>query len=160
MRPTVRQLLGIGLLCAAAGAAHADSVPRDVNSFAKYSDPQRAVAAVATEFNAAPGKPVRLAIYDSEEAFLEHARAKHEARLDEEGVAVLPLSDLEPGEYAFAAYLDENGDGQLNRGKILGRPKEPVAFSNGVKPKLRKPSYDETKVSIGPGSVVVITLDD
>jgi uncharacterized protein (DUF2141 family) len=73
---------------------------------------------------------------------------------------VLALGDLAPGEYAFAAYLDENGDGKLNRGKVLGRPKEPVAFSNGVKPKLRKPRYDETKVSVAPGSVVVITLED
>lgn len=131
-----------------------------MNSFAKYADPGQAVAAVKTEFRADAGQAVRLAIYDSEEAFLEHARAKHEARLDEEGVAVLPLADLEPGEYAFAAYLDENGDGVLNRGKILGRPKEPVAFSNGVKPKLRKPRYDETKVTVAPGSVVVITLED
>lgn len=156
----MRRFLSIGLLCAAAGVAHADSVPRDMNVFAKYADPGQVVAAVATEFRAAPGQPVRLAIYDSEEAFLERARAKHQARLDEEGVAVLPLADLEPGEYAFAAYLDENGDGKLNRGKILGRPKEPVAFSNGVKPKLRKPRYDETKVAVGPGSVVVITLED
>ena len=48
----------------------------------------------------------------------------------------------------------------LNRGKVLGRPKEPVAFSNGVVPKLRKPRYDETKVAVAPGSVVVITLKD
>lgn len=156
----MRQLLGIGLLCAAAGAAQADSVPQDMNIFAKYADPSQAVAAVKTEFHAMAGQAVRLTIYDSEEGFLERARAKREALLDEDGVAVLPLADLEPGEYAFAAYLDENGDGVLNRGKILGRPKEPVAFSNGVKPKLRKPRYDETKIAIGPGSVVVITLED
>ena len=156
----MRQLLGFGILCIAAGAAQADSVPDDVNPFAKYADPAQAVAAVKTEFKALPGQAVRLTIYDSEEAFLETAREKREAHLDENGVAVLPLEGLAPGEYAFAAYLDENGDGVLNRGKILGRPKEPVAFSNGVTPKLRKPRYDETKVSIGPGSVVVITLED
>ena len=156
----MRRILGIGVLLAAASAAHADSAPRDINPFAKYADPAIAVAAVKTEFSAAAGQAVRLTIYDSEEAFLEHARAKIEARVDADGVAVLPLDLLEPGEYAFAAYLDENGDGVLNRGKILGRPKEPVAFSNGVKPKLRKPRYDETKVVVSPGSVVVITLDD
>lgn len=155
----VRRVLGIGVLLAVAGAAHADSVPAD-RIFAKYADPAHVVAAVNTEFNAAPGQAVRLTIYNSEEAFLEQAWAKYEARIDEDGVAVLPLGDLEPGEYAFAAYLDENGDGVLNRGKILGRPKEPVAFSNGVKPKLRKPRFDETKVSVTHGSVVVITLDD
>lgn len=154
----VRRMLGIGVLLAA-GAAHADSVPADP-MFSKYADPAHVVAAVKTEFTALPGQAVRLTIYDSEEAFLEQARAKFEASLDEEGVAVLPLGDLEPGEYAFAAYLDENGDGVLNRGKVLGRPKEPVAFSNGVKPKLRKPRFDEAKVTVSHGSVVVITLDD
>ena len=155
----MRRIAGIGVLLAAAGVAHADSVPSDP-MFTKYADPAHVVAAVKTEFAALPGQAVRLSIYDSEEAFLEQARAKFEAQLDEEGVAVLPLGELEPGEYAFAAYLDQNGDGKLNRGKILGRPKEPVAFSNGVKPKLRKPRFDETKVAVAHGSVVVITLED
>jgi uncharacterized protein (DUF2141 family) len=35
-----------------------------------------------------------------------------------------------------------------------------VAFSNGVKPKLGKPSFEETKVAVNENSVVVITLDD
>jgi len=48
----------------------------------------------------------------------------------------------------------------LNRGKVIGRPKEPLAFSNGVKPKLRKPRFEEAKVDVVPGSVVVLTLDD
>jgi len=157
----VRQLLGIVLSCTAVlGGANADSVPQDGDLFARYADPAQAVAAVKVEFDAQPGQAVRLSIYDSEEAFLEQARAKHQALLDDDGVAVLPLASLEPGEYAFAAYLDKNGDGKLNRGKILGRPKEPVAFSNGVKPKLRKPRFDETKVIVRPGSVVIITLED
>lgn len=150
----------IGLLGVLAGAAHAGSAPQDVNAFSKYADPASPVAAVTTQFRALPGQAVRLSIYDSEDAFLEQARAKYEAPIGDEGVAVLSLEGLEPGEYAFAAYLDKNGDGKLNRGKILGRPKEPVAFSNGVTPKLRKPRYDETKVSVAPGSVVVITLED
>ena len=156
----MRRLLGIGALLIVAGAAHADSAPGYINPFAKYADPAFAVAAVKTDFIAAPGQAVRLTIYDSEDAFLHQARAKHEAVLGADGVAVLPLADLEPGEYAFAAYLDENGDGVLNRGKVLGRPKEPVAFCNGVVPKLRKPRYDETKVPVAPGEVVVITLKD
>jgi len=156
----VRKLLGIGVFLAAAGAAHADSASRDVSAFEKYADPLQAVAAVKTDFDAPAGQAVRLTIYDSEDRFLHEAHSKRQAVLNEDGVAILPLADLAPGEYAFAAYLDENGDGVLNRGKILGRPKEPVAFSNGFVPKLRKPRYNETKVSVAPGSVVVITLKD
>lgn len=156
----MRKVLGITAVIVAFGAAQATSAPSNIDAFAKYSDPAHIVAAVKTDFNAAPGQAVRLAVYDSEEAFLEEARAKHEAPLGPDGVAVLSLDNLDAGEYAFAAYLDENGDGKLNRGKVLGRPKEPVAFSNGFVPKLRKPRYDETKVSVAPGSVVVITLED
>lgn len=147
------------MVLAAIGVAHADSAI-GVDPFDKYADPAAAVAAVQTTFYAEPGKAVRVAVYDSEEDFLEEARTKLEAYLDDTGLALLRLDDLEPGQYAFAAYLDENGDGKLNRGKILGRPKEPVAFSNGAKAKLRKPRYDEAMVEIRPGSVVVITLDD
>lgn len=131
-----------------------------VNLFSVYADPVIPVAAVQTTFDVVPGKAVRLAVYDSKEAFLENARAKHQAPVDARGLAVLPLAGLEAGEYAFAVYLDLNGDGKLNRGKFLGRPKEPVAFSNGAKAKLRKPRFDEAKVTVEPGSVVVITLND
>ena len=118
------------------------------------------VVAVETAFAVEAGKAVRLTVYDSEENFLETPRAKFEATVNQSGIAVLPLEGLEAGVYAFAAYLDEDGDGKLKRGKILGRPKEPLAFSNGVKIKIRKPRFDETKVDIAPGDVIVITLDD
>lgn len=118
------------------------------------------VAEVKTAFKAKAGQAVRVTIYDSEDRFLEEPRAKREGHLDANGVAIVPLHDLEPGEYALAAYLDENDDGKLNRGKIFGIPKEPVAFSNGVVPKLRKPKFDETKVNVSADSVVSITLED
>ncbi len=68
----------------------------------------KVLAAVKTEFNAKPGQAVRLTVYDSEAKFLEVARLKHEGTLNEEGVAVVSLLGLEPGEYSFAAYLDQN----------------------------------------------------
>jgi len=152
-------LLGIGVLLAGMSIAHADSVP-SVSPFSQYAEPGAVVAAVQTTFAAEAGKAVRLAVYDSQEAFLERAAIKHHGLLDENGLAIVSLHGLEAGEYAFVAYLDEDGDGKLKRGAVLGRPKEPLAFSNGVTPKLRKPRFDETKVAVAPGSVVVITLED
>jgi uncharacterized protein (DUF2141 family) len=143
---------------AAAGTAFAVNAP-SAESFARYADPEGVVLAVSAGF-AQPGGAVRLSVYDDEAAFLEHAAAKHEAQIGDDGVAVVPLGDLAPGAYAFVAYYDENGDGRLNRGGILGKPKEPYAFSNGVKPKLRKPRFDEAKVEVDRGSVVVLTLDN
>ncbi|MEM9170459.1 MAG: DUF2141 domain-containing protein [Pseudomonadota bacterium] len=80
--------------------------------------------------------------------------------MDADGLAVMELGALPAGDYAFAVYFDKNGDGKLNRGKVLGLPKEPFAFSNDVRPKLRKPTFEETKVAVEPGSVVVIRMDD
>lgn len=143
----------------ALSAAIAD--PSDsVNLFSLHADSAMPIAAVVTTFAVEPGKAVRLTIYDSEENFLEKPRAKIEAVVNEDGVALASLDSLAPGDYAIAAYLDENGDGKLNRGKLLGIPKEPVGFSNGVKIKLKKPRYEDAKVRVEPGSVVVITLGD
>ena len=91
---------------------------------------------------------------------MQSALAKLEAPLDETGLAVVPLEGLGAGEYSFAAYLDQNGHGVLNRGKILGRPKEPVAFSKIGAPKLSRPEFKDAKVRVAPGDVVVITLEN
>lgn len=145
------------MLTLASGAA-ADNAPSP-DPFAKYADPSSVVLAVQTDFEA-PGGAVRLLVYEDAENFLEVAALKYAAELDEEGVAIMPLRTLRPGDYAFVAYYDQNGDGRLNRGGVLGRPKEPFAFSNGVKPKLRKPRFEEAKVDVTHGAVVVLTLEE
>lgn len=155
--PAVLKVMVLGAAFAVAGSALADSTP-SANLYSLKADGP--VAAVRTAFNAEPGQAVRVTIYDSEEAFLDTPFAKREGTINERGLAIVPLDDLKPGVYALAAYLDENGDGKLNRGKILGLPKEPVAFSNGVVPKLSRPSFDDTKVSVDEDSIVVITLED
>lgn len=126
---------------------------------AKYADPSAVVLAVKAPFPTQGGE-VRAAVYKNGGDFLDHAILKQHALMDKNGLAVLSFRGLEPGVYAFVAYYDENGDGRLNRGGILGKPKEPVGFSNGFKPKLRKPHFDEVKVDVAPGAVVMLTLDD
>ena len=138
--------------------AFAVSVPPP-GEFEKFSDPDSVTLAIRAELSASGGA-VRVSVYDDPEAFLEEAALKDQATVDETGVAVLKLKELDPGPYAFVAYYDANGDGQLNRGGVLGKPKEPYAFSNGVKPKLRKPRFDEAAVDVAPGAVVVLTLEE
>jgi len=154
----VRILLGIGVLAAGLGVAYADSAP-EPEAYTEYSDPLNVVAAIQTNFEAEAGQQVRLAVYANEDDFLEMAAVKHQGALNETGLAIVRFRGLKPGEYAFAAYLDMNGDGRLNRG-ALGIPTEPIAFSNGIVPKWRRPNFDETKVDVAPGSVVVITLEN
>ena len=151
-------LLGIGALLAGAAAAQQAEPTEPLTLMSFRADPAMAVAAVQTMIPSAPGKAVRLTIYDNEADFLKTPYTKLQAIVNENGLAVLPLDTLEPGEYSIAAYLDKNGDGKLNRDGRFGIPKEPVAFSNGFKIKMRKPHFDETKVEVEPGAVIVITL--
>ena len=149
----------LAMVCLGATAeAKADSLDPAAH-FEQYADPMSVVAAVRADFSAAGGQRVRLSVYDSEDNFLEMAAIKHQGDLDDTGLALVRFYGLTPGDYAFVAYLDENGDGKLNRGP-LGAPKEPYAFSNGVVPKLRRPKFDDAKVNVAPGSVVVMTLKD
>ena len=154
------RLVSTLVLCATAlfagSAAHADSVPQDV-SFGNYASPTSVVLAVSAPFAMVDGN-VRLAVYDNETDFLENASAKHQATIDEDGIAVLDLGPISAGGYAFVAYYDENKDGKLNR-NALGIPKEPYAFSNKARAKFRKPRFEEAKVDVNTGSVVIIELD-
>lgn len=154
-----RILIGLasGALALGAGAALADSAPGP-DFFSKFSDADAVVLAIRSDFAPAGGH-VRLTVFDDQATFLEKASAKHEGTIDDEGLTLFTLKDLKAGEYAFVAYFDENDDGRLNR-NALGKPKEPYIFSNDVKPKLRKPTFEETKVDVAPGEVVVLTLDD
>ena len=146
-----------GALALGVGAALADSAPMP-DPFSKFSAADAVVLAVRSEFAPAGGH-VRVTVYDGAASFLEAAAGKHEATVNDEGIALISLEDLKPGEYAFVAYYDENGDGKLNR-NVVGKPKEPYIFSNDVRPKLRKPTFDEAKVAVAPGEVVVLTLED
>lgn len=151
--------MALGLAAAlAAPPALADLAPAP-DGVARHADPSNVVLAVRTAFSAA-GRSVRLAVYDDKGRFLERAVLKHQAMVNEDGLALMTLRGLRPGAYAFVAYLDQNGDGRLNRDGLLGRPKEPFVFSNGVRPKFKKPDFDEVKVEVAPGSVVLLRLDD
>jgi len=155
-----KEVLFGGIAGAAAlglGAAFADSAPLP-DPFSKFSAGDAVVLAVRSEF-APSGGHVRLSVFADAMTFLERAAAKHDATVNDEGLALITLRGLAPGDYAFVAYYDENGDGKLNR-NALGKPKEPYVFSNDIRPKLRKPTFDETKVSVAPGEVVVMTLED
>ncbi len=49
---------------------------------------------------------------------------------------------LAPGKYAVSVYVDENGNGRLDK-NMFGAPKEPFGVSNNVVPKLSAPKLEE-----------------
>jgi uncharacterized protein (DUF2141 family) len=152
----MRRVIILGSVATAAASIAACALAAPSKDMSSYADPSSIVLAIEAP-GAAPGGKVRLVVYADERNFLESPLCRHFASVDKDGVAVLSLRDLTPGDYAFVAYYDENGDGQLNR-SALGRPKEPYVFSNGVKPRLRKPRFSDAKIGVALGDVVALRL--
>lgn len=64
----------------------------------------------------------------------------------------------QPGTYAVSAFLDENGNGRLDR-NALGLPTEPWAVSNNPRPALRAPRFSEAQFSLSAGEKKTIELN-
>lgn len=65
-----------------------------------------------------------------------------------EGEIRVVFTDLDPGEYAVAAFHDADGDGTLAR-NIVGMPTEGFGFSNGATGFMGPPSFDKAAVTVG-----------
>jgi uncharacterized protein (DUF2141 family) len=55
--------------------------------------------------------------------------------------------DLEPGTYGITLIDDENKNGELNK-NFIGIPKEGFGFSNFFMEKMKKPVFDDFKITI------------
>ncbi len=53
-----------------------------------------------------------------------------------------------PGIYVIAVYHDENGDGKIDRGGLLGIPTEGFGFSNNPPTLVSLPSYRSVRLNI------------
>ncbi|MGA1392622.1 MAG: DUF2141 domain-containing protein [Phycisphaerales bacterium] len=68
------------------------------------------------------------------------------------------FGDLEPGRYAIVAFLDLDGDGELDRG-AFGVPTEPVAYGNDTVPQCGPPAFGSGLVEVPTtGAAVEIYL--
>ncbi len=61
---------------------------------------------------------------------------------------------LPKGTYAAAVYQDFNNNDNLDK-NMLGIPQEPYAFSKGVRPKFRAPTFDEAQFTIQDETVLM-----
>lgn len=68
--------------------------------------------------------------------------------------------ELEEGDYAVAAYQDENGNQKLDT-NLFGVPQEAYGFSNQARPKFRAPTFEEAKIGLwGQSKTVKIRLEN
>lgn len=61
--------------------------------------------------------------------------------------AVSKVFDLPKGDYAISVFLDENGNGKLDK-NLLGIPKERFGFSNNPRITTSAPSYSECEIVV------------
>lgn len=86
------------------------------------------------------GKSIRIALYRAEDEFpSERSAFKHETVVADGKEATVQIA-VPYGNYAVAVFLDENGNGKLDK-TMIGFPKEPFGFSNGFRPKTGKPKF-------------------
>ena len=95
---------------------------------------------------------IACALFADADGFLKAGRQAAGRRVAAtEGSVVLAFEDVPPGDYAIAAYHDENDDGRLDV-SALGVPTEGLAFSNGQRVgAFGPPSFDAAKIVVGDG---------
>lgn len=102
---------------------------------------------------------IRIGVFNSNEKFLKKDSTFKKYKVAvENNTETIIIDDLPKGEYAFILYHDKNSDGKMNR-KLIGIPKEPFGFSNNVRPKFSKPTFDECMFLLDDNLVLQIKLD-
>lgn len=90
--------------------------------------------------------PVYLALYDSAETFHGEPLKKRRAEFAG-GVARADFDRLPAGTFAVSAFLDQNGNGELDRG-MMGIPLEPVGNSNNGSLAFGPPDFDQASIEL------------
>jgi uncharacterized protein (DUF2141 family) len=101
---------------------------------------------------------LRLAFPYAERGVLAEVRLKARALDAPATDASVAFGELAPGRYAVVVVDDANGNGDLDR-NLLGIPTESYGFSNGARPTLRPPTFDEAAVAVsGETTLAEITV--
>ena len=94
---------------------------------------------------ASPTAPITVGVYGTKNKFPDPKDQLKEYKFKPHGkVLTAKISDLKFGTYALALYQDVNSNGKIDK-NFIGIPKEPYAFSNNFKPKLKAPDFDDCK---------------
>ena len=72
-------------------------------------------------------------------------------------ITTITISDLPPGEWAFAVYHDENSNLEIDQ-NFLGIPQEGFAFSNNAFGSFAPPSWEQSKFEIPKSTIVTQTV--
>lgn len=97
-----------------------------------------------------------VAFYSSEDTFLKKPLTGLRVEVTDT-VLTIPCQGLPAGEYAFALFQDENGNGRLDTA-AFGIPTEKSGFSNNAEGIMGSPSYDKCLFCLQKDTLMVIDL--
>ncbi|MDP6818298.1 MAG: DUF2141 domain-containing protein [Alphaproteobacteria bacterium] len=91
---------------------------------------------------------IRIALYNSADDFLVDGHTAATQTLSaRQGVLKFVFVNLRPGDYAAAAFHDENQSGDFDT-NFIGIPREGYGFSNGAEAGLGPPDFEEASVKL------------
>lgn len=131
-----RLALGMAAMLACAGALHAAAAADLAVSVTGLKDVSGRVAVAV--FSGGDGFPK------------DAAKAPHRAMVPIDPAtraARTVFKGLPPGDYAVAAFHDDNNSGRLET-NFFGVPKKGYGFSNNARPAMRAPRFDEARFSL------------
>ncbi len=117
------------------------------SSFCFYNYEKGTLVVTVTNLEAGAGL-VRMGIYKKGERFLVERGSLGKSVTVKPGTnfARLEVPNLDFDTYALAVYQDLNGNYKLDL-NALGIPAEPYGFTNPIKSKWRRPTFEEMKFS-------------
>ena len=90
-------------------------------------------------------------LYASPAKFLQGNQADAQKRVRASaGPITVTFDNLQPGTYAVGAFHDENANDHLDT-NFLGLPTEGYALSNGVRPVMSKPTFQQAAFTVSNG---------
>ena len=126
---------------------------------ARAQSPLATVTVKIAGFRGVEGQAL-IALYDSEQSWLEVPKAVQVVRAKITGAAMtIELKDVKPGTYAVSVIHDENKNNELDmRWLPWPKPKEGVAVSNDPDNKAGPPKWETAKFVVTENTTVKATL--
>jgi outer membrane protein len=103
------------------------------------------------------GGKVVLLLFDSANAFGDFRDPVRSEPFEADGRTSFLLAEVPAGDYALLVHHDTNGNGVIDK-NFIGIPTEPIAFSNGYRPK-GPPSYQRARFTVGSSDDVEMDLE-
>lgn len=102
------------------------------------------------------GAKLVLQVYDSPNAFGDFRDPVREVRVSADADRAYPIQDIPAGDIAVLVYVDENGNGLIDK-NFIGIPREPLGISNDYRPK-GPPVFERAKFTAADGESTSIDI--